>query len=203
MRAFSFALVASLIATLPLSAATTGPAYVQQNSKSPDGRLEIVIVENGAETGIASGIAEIRDRQSGRTVGSFEFISFGIHPTTSSIRVLWRPDSGCVAVWWAATRGYTSCKLYAPFRGKWISISLPDYLEQIRKRAGLKELYDKGGEIPQQWLGGSRLVIEVGNRMLEKRYRVTLRVSDTIRAHKPKAHIEHIEEVSQRGDLGE
>jgi hypothetical protein len=179
---------------VPLSAAATGPTYVQQNSESPDGRLEIVIVEDGAETGIASGIAQIRDRQTGRTVGSFEFISFGVHLTTNSIIVLWRPDSRCVAVWWAATRGYTSCALYAPSRGKWVSIPLPDYMKQIRKRAGINKLYDKGGEIPQEWLSGSRLVIEVGNRMLEKRYRVTLRVSDSTPAYKAKASIHHIEE---------
>jgi hypothetical protein len=200
MRALGIALFFSLAATLPLNAVDTGPVLIQQNSGSPDGRLEIVIVQNGEETGIAARIARITDRQTGRSVGSFEFTSFGFHPTKNSINVLWRPDSRCVAVWWAATRGYTSCKLYARFRGKWVSVPLPDYLEQIRKRAGIKQLYDKGWEIPQEWLSGSRLVIEVGNRNLEKRYRVTLRVSDSNRAHRPKARIQNIEEVLQPGE---
>lgn len=97
-------------------------------------------------------------------------------------------------------RGYTSCKLYAPFRGKWVSVPLPDYLEQIRKRVGIKELYDKGWETPQEWLSENRLVIEVGNRNVAKRYRVTLRISDSTRAHKARANVEQIEEVSEPGD---
>jgi hypothetical protein len=73
-------------------------------------------------------------------------------------------------------------------------------LEQIRKRVGIKELYDKGWETPQEWLSENRLVIEVGNRNVAKRYRVTLRISDSTRAHKARANVEQIEEVSEPGD---
>jgi hypothetical protein len=196
MRTLTIGWLLSLATALPLFAADANPIYLQQNSQSPDGRLEILIEETGAGTGQDVGIAHIRDRKTGKSVGTFDYWSFGVHPDTVSIKVLWRPDSRYVAVWWQGNRGYTACSLYTLFQGKWVGIPLPDYIGPIRKMAG-RELHTRGSEIPQKWLPGNRLLIEVSNVLLEKSYEVTLDVSDGTKTQKPKARVRKIEEFSE------
>ncbi len=144
-----------------------------ENSSSPDGRKDIVIVPDDQDTGIASGTAKIRNIKTGEVLGSFEWGGFGVHAGSKSFDVHWCPDSRCFAINWERNRGFVTCAVYAQTSHGWRQIKLPDLGKLSLKEAravGETHVYvdenygGKGHETALAWLPGHRLQIETGYR---------------------------------------
>ncbi len=138
--------------------------------------MDIVMVEDDADAGIATGTAKIRDVKTGEILGSFAWSGFGVRPGEEAFEVLWRPDSRCFAIHWEQTRGFVTCAVYAQSRGGWSPVKLPDFGKQglkLARAAGeshvaIEENWGgKGWETPSAWLRGNHLRVETAYRGIE------------------------------------
>jgi hypothetical protein len=180
------------------------------NSVSPDGRKNIVIIPGPEDTGVAEGTAKIRDIKTGHTLGSFEWSGFGGSPNADAFKVLWRPDNRCFAISFELTRGFVTCAVYAEYRNAWVKVELPDFYKfelKMSRDAGpdhvqiMEAMGGKGGEIPQAWLPNDCLRIEAAYRSIanldmgedrEQLFWVTVQIT-TAKQSKPKVVLKSVE----------
>ena len=144
------------------------------NSVSPDGKKDIVIVPGSEDTGVAAGTAKIRDIKTGHTLGSFQWSGFGGSPDAFAFKVLWRPDSKCFSISYELTRGFMACAIYAEFKSVWSQVKLPDFFKpavKMSRAAGAAhvivhedDLGGKGHETPREWLADGSLLLDTGYR---------------------------------------
>ena len=185
------------------SAEAKQAANVLNQSRSPDGLKERVVVDAnpGVDGGGASGTVSIREIKTGRSLCSFDWFGFSVHPDAATFQaILWRPDSKAVAVASEITRGYVECKLYLLAKGNCREVKLPDYVARVQKKCGV-EFSDKGHELPVKWLEKDRLVIRVGNRASEKEFQVTLKLVAQPHSNRATARIEAINLMDERARI--
>jgi len=73
-------------------AAADDRPFAIENSRSPDGQIEIWMQPAGDE-GMAAGIAQIRGVKSSAVSGTFAWSGFGVRAMPDAFKVLWRSDS--------------------------------------------------------------------------------------------------------------
>ena len=177
-----------------------------KDSRSPDGKLELWIKPPMEDEGEASGTVQIRQVQTQKLTGTFEWSGFGVHADSTAFIVLWRSDSKYFAIKYEETRGWMTGNVYGVHKdGRWTEVKLPieEYDKAIKKLAGVADFYGKGCDSPVQWLLNGDLTLEFVDRNLiydhddvEKEFVINLRVADQKKEPLPTAKLVSIKQKS-------
>ena len=181
--------IAAIVMLMLAKAASDDDTSIRiDNSRSPDGRLELWIkpIEGQGE---AAGTAQIRLVKSGRILSTFDWSGFGEEADSKAFKVIWRGDSYLFAISYELSRGYMSGAIYGRTRrDHWMEVKLPadDYVNRIKKISGVYELKSgKGWQTPKNWLPNGDLELEFGSEDIffkyvdaMKDFVVTLKVAD-------------------------
>ncbi len=184
-----------------------------KDSRSPDGKVEIWIKPPKEDEGVASGTVEIRQVQSQKVTGTFEWSGFGVHADSTAFIVFWRPDSKYFAIKYEETRGWMTGNVYGVHKnGRWTEVTMPTdkYDNTIKKLAGVTDFYGKGCDVPEKWVSNGDLDLDFADRNiiydhedLFKEYTVTLRVEDQKEKPLPIAQIVSVKQKPKEETLRE
>jgi hypothetical protein len=116
-----------LICLASLIVAVRAPAQTKNSTTSPDGRYEVIFVEQKQDD---ITVARIRDKKT-KKVSDTEAISWD-----GEIEVRWRKDSHVVALNFSAGKHTRDTLLYAADNGRIYQIEMPDFIMNILGREG-------------------------------------------------------------------
>jgi len=180
-------IIVCLFVTTSFVIAQDNQPVLIDNSRSPDGRMELWI-KSSSNQGEAIGTAQIRMVKTGKIAGTFKWSGFGYKAGHDAFTVLWRPDSKCFAISWEESKGWMTGSVYAFSENKrWVEVKFPteQYGKAIKKLSGASALRGKGCDTPEKWLPNDQLVVNFADEGILyddvdafKEYEVTLRVYD-------------------------
>jgi hypothetical protein len=168
-----------------IASALLGEPITIDAGGSPDGRFYLTVEPGPEGEGVAEGTIQIRSSGSNKIVGTFPFEGFGESPGEECLYdIHWNQDDTALAYCWEITRGYGECAVYALRKGQWSQIKLPDFVQAMLERQGLKGGDGKGYEKPIRRDSKGVLKVQIYERAAPREYNAYLKLKpsgDTMR----------------------